>query len=115
MIGELLDDRPEWSVCGLDMCACTPIPDAEPDCPLCETGDESSAVSRHAKRAPIMKKMADAGYAADTMVVAAFLVVFAGDKEKQVVLCDQNPAARSDGWSMCSRPDIGVPTPPPRV
>lgn len=31
-----LERRPEWSVCGQDLCACLPLPVAEPACPLCE-------------------------------------------------------------------------------
>ena len=37
-----MEDRPEWSLCGLELCMCTPTTAAEPLCPLCEVAGDAA-------------------------------------------------------------------------
>ncbi len=48
----IVSDRPDWSVCGEDLCLCVkPSPD-KPFCPLCITGDEESTCSGSEESSP---------------------------------------------------------------
>ena len=37
LIVSMMDARPEWSRCGMDLCSCVPVEPGE-DCPLCALG-----------------------------------------------------------------------------
>ena len=120
MLARWGDDRPAWSVCGQDMCACVPTTPMEPECPLCELGETGSAGcsaetgSQVPERgAPILRTLSDADDAACSMMIAVF-VLFAGQQHATT-----NRYENATGWTieesnrLASLP-IGVPTPPPR-
>lgn len=120
MLGRWGNDRPAWSVCGQDMCACAPTTVIEPDCPLCEireTGAEEagshSGASGPERGAPILRTLSDADDAACSMMAAIFVFGVGGPGRMML------PEARSPGWmTEQTGPlmglSIGVPTPPPR-
>lgn len=117
----LMNDRPSWSVCGEDMCSCTPVDAVEPFCPLCEIKDGSvsgcpgESDGEPVRRVPKSDSQIDAmGSAASIMGSALFVTLVLGTREK-----DTMRDLGSDRWSVavCEAPDsrsVGVPTPPPR-
>lgn len=120
MLARLGDDRPSWSVCGQDMCACVPTTPTAPECPLCELGlsggagcSSQASVSGTPNRAPILRTMSDADDAACSMMVAVFVVIAAQQKHAL------NAVSEPSRWSIAQSDRIAsafiwVPTPPPR-
>ncbi len=119
MLGRWLDDRPEWSVCGLEMCSCVPTVESEPACPLCEAGDDGLGGEQEpgapVRRAPIMQTMDSVGYASSSMLISAFILISIGQGHGFDAHWDFDGWVVSDAWRLERGPTIGVPTPPPRM
>ena len=120
MFGRWIDDRPEWSVCGLEMCSCVPTVEAGPACPLCEVGDAGSELGGDqsgvpSRRAPIMQTMDSVGYASSSILISAFILISVGQDSCVDAQWDLGGWVFADAWRLERGPAIGVPTPPPRV
>jgi hypothetical protein len=119
MIVQMVDDRPDWSVCGLDMCSCLPTGPIEPDCPLCETDyaepcAEDGLTERPAQRAPFMKNMESVEFASSSMLVSAFVLISTCSKDTELVAWNEGQWSVDRMCRVTRGPVIGVPTPPPR-
>jgi len=120
----VLDDRPEWSVCGEDMCSCLPTEMPE-DCPLCALGlmdpggDRVCSGERDGEK-PVKRvpKTDETVQAIDGAVSASASMLYLS----MCVWRERGPDGGSDGlgcWALVETDDpgsrsIGVPTPPPR-
>tara|TARA_R110002096_G_scaffold344921_9_gene538260 strand:+ start:31115 stop:31561 length:447 start_codon:yes stop_codon:yes gene_type:complete len=120
VLSSLMNDRPEWSVCGQAMCSCVmPTADA-PECPLCEAGlmdpedmpDDSGDPTR---RVPQNNKSVEALGGAGTNVAIAFFV------GTMIGRADAATNLQADRFVMVAVNDrvpnslaIELPTPPPR-
>ncbi len=120
VLSSMANDRPEWSVCGQDMCSCVmPTADA-PDCPLCEAGlmnpeDMADDSGNPVRRMPQKNKSVDAmGGAGANVAIAFFVGTMTGrvdglsltGADRVVILATNDRAPRSRG--------IELATPPPR-
>ena len=117
VLSSMANDRPEWSVCGQDMCSCV-MPTAEtPDCPLCEAGQmDPAGTDEPVRRVPQNNKSVEALGGAGTNISIAFFVGtmmgrvdssgFVG-ADRVVIFATNDRAPRSRG--------IELPTPPPRA
>lgn len=109
-------DRPEWSVCGQDMCSCVMPMAGGPDCPLCEAGLMDPLDSEEpVRRVPKNNKSVEAlGGAGSNIVVAFFVGMMMGradasvfiDADRVVILTTNDRAPISRGLELA--------TPPPR-
>jgi hypothetical protein len=120
VLSSLMNDRPEWSVCGQDMCSCVMPTAAMPECPLCEAGlmnpedmpDDSGDPTR--RLPPNNKSIEALGGAGTNFAIAFFVGTMMGqvntsantpmDRFVMVTVNDQVPSSRK----------IELPTPPPR-
>jgi len=117
VLSSMTNDRPEWSVCGQDMCSCLKPTAAEPDCPLCEAGlmDQGDS-DGPARRVPQNNESVEAmGGAGANVAIAFFVGTMMGradhsgfiGADQVVILATNDRAPRSRG--------IELATPPPRV
>lgn len=115
-------DRPDWSVCGEDLCLCVkPTPD-KPFCPLCVSVDEESTCSgsegtspstppKRVPRNPHADAISQAGKLGSASVYIAFMFGFNRHHDGAI----DSSAIRfidPDERIALNQPDI--PTPPPR-
>ena len=126
VLAVVLDDRPEWSVCGQEMCACAPaaFEAATPACPLCATGDKTddpSACAKDTREEPVRRvpKSRDEADAADQAVQAfgsaLYLSLVVGLPGPAMTTPDRGGAA-APARDRCPRSrTLGIPTPPPRA
>lgn len=118
----LTSDRPDWSVCGEDLCLCVkPTPD-KPLCPLCVSQDEQTACSKSEEsspstppkrvpRNPHADALTQAGELGCVSVFIAFMFGFNRNHDGAIdsfAIRFIDPDARI----ALNQPDI--PTPPPR-
>lgn len=120
VLSSMMNDRPEWSVCGQDMCSCVMPTDAQPECPLCEAGlmdpaDMDCDSNEPVRRVPKNNKSVEALGGAGTNIAIAFFVgtmmgrgdgLSMGSADRAVIVATNDRAPRSRG--------IELPTPPPR-
>ncbi len=121
VLSSMMTARPDWSVCGQDMCSCVKPTIETPDCPLCEAGLMDQAETMHdsaqpTKRVPKNNASVEALGGAGTNIAIAFFVgsmlaridsSHLGSADRVVIetLNDQVPRSRG----------LELATPPPRA
>jgi hypothetical protein len=118
----LLSDRPEWSVCGEDLCLCVQPSTVKPACALCSTGTKESTCTsaegqsqdtppNRVPRSPDSDAITQAGDLGSVSIFIAFVI---GHARSQQDVSDPSLArfAEPDACIALSNPDI--PSPPPR-
>lgn len=121
LIARAFDDRPWWSVCDEAMCACPPV-QAEPDCPLCESGrmgERGCAAAEKVSRAAVVFGDKTLGeffaitHAGESALVGMFLL--GGSSVASVPMNDPVALASADAMSVPVSAVVDVPSPPPRA
>ena len=121
VLSSMANDRPEWSVCGQDMCSCVNPTAEAPGCPLCEAGlmdrdDMADDSGEPVRRVPQNNKSVEAlGGAGSNIAIAFFVGTMMGrvncltldGADRVVILATNDRAPRSRG--------IELVTPPPRA
>ena len=121
VLSSMMTVRPEWSVCGQDMCSCVQPTIEMPDCPLCEAelmdpAEMADGSSQPTKRLPKNNASVEALGGAGTNIAIAFFVgtmmgrvdssTLAG-ADRTVIATVNDQAPRSRGLELA--------TPPPRA
>jgi hypothetical protein len=118
----IASDRPDWSVCGEDLCLCVkPTPD-KPFCPLCITGDEESTCSgsedsspstppKRVPRNPHADTITQAGQLGSASVFIAFVF---GINASRPDAHESNLARFIDPDARLALNQPDIPSPPPR-
>lgn len=118
-----MQDRPEWSVCGLDMCICTPTMAAEPYCLLCvvadndpteECADEPPADNGR-RSMPKGPRYEAAMAASQTGCASIFLSFVFGSKANSNLSVRPNAHQLIVQDDLPMEPSRDLPTPPPRA
>lgn len=118
----MISDRPDWSVCGEDLCLCVKPTQAEPYCPLCTGNDEQDGCSntdgtdpttppKRVPRNPHADAISQAGQLGSVSLFIAFVFGFSRNDAHEF---DTNVIRfiEPDPRVALNQPDI--PTPPPR-
>ncbi|MFG0313003.1 MAG: hypothetical protein ACF8LL_02285 [Phycisphaerales bacterium] len=118
----MLSDRPDWSVCGEDLCLCVKPTQAEPFCPLCiESDEQASCLStdgseprtppKRVPRNPHADAISQAGQLGSVGVFIAFVF---GIRHSDVSAADTNVLRFADPDQRVALNQPDIPTPPPR-
>ncbi len=117
-----LQGRPDYSVCGQDMCACLPPTPAEPACPLCLTKDddapscaESSKQTPSPKRVPRNDRFDTMSDASQAMCMSLFLSLVLSHRGSAALTSEAAAAFRIDQHRVPRDPLRDIPLPPPRA
>jgi hypothetical protein len=118
----IISDRPDWSVCGEDLCLCIKPTQSEPYCPLCLGSDEQDSCSstdeaeprtppKRVPRNPHADAVSQAGQLGSVSIFIAFVF---GLNQPRSEANDSNIVrfVEPDSPLALNQPDI--PSPPPR-
>lgn len=115
--------KPDWSVCGQDMCSCLPSATIEPYCPLCvlDDSDESSCSDPQTsptdtpKRIPNTKRFEAASSASQAGCASIFLSFLFGTPADTKSLRQTSAAYLINNDDVPIGPVDDPSTPPPRA
>jgi hypothetical protein len=118
----IFSDRPDWSVCGEDLCLCVKPTPTTPSCPLCEYGEgEATCIGSEEQLPDTPPKRVPKNPHADAITQAgqigsasAFIALVLGHARSQTRANESSVArfAEPDAHRSQNQPDI--PAPPPR-
>lgn len=114
-----LERRPEWSVCGQDLCACIPVPVAEPACPLCATLDQATCENETENRPNPLRWVPDRfdgriPMAVELMAISLLLPIPSGAGDAVIEPAFFGFALRCGPVAAPTR-TLGIEPPPPRL
>lgn len=127
VLSTLMNQRPEWSVCGQDMCSCVKPTDDQPACPLCKAGlmdpadmlaDEScgSGTDTPVRRVPKNNDSLDAlGNAGSTAAVALFVGTMLASNQQTSVDADTRIVMMVNNDRVPRSRSLDCPLAPPRA
>jgi len=113
-------NRPDYSVCGQEMCSCLPFTPSDSDCPLCISNDDetkscSDEQSETPKRLPSTKRFDSISDASQAGCACVFLSLVLGHRVRQFTFVDPSQRARIDQDRVPLDPLRETPAPPPRA
>lgn len=116
-----MSDRPEWSVCGEDLCLCVKPSEQEPSCPLCVSNDEGKTCSnsetpadKPSKRVPRNPHADAISQASQLGSVSVFIAFVFGSARTQAIDNDAASVRFADPVERVALNQPDIPTPPPR-
>lgn len=120
----LLSDRPDWSVCGQDLCLCTKPTPTQPACSLCPAADTAATCAaaepvepdNTPSRVPRNPKGDAVTQSAQFASVSVFIALVSAERDRARAATARpapHGSAEPDARLALSRP--GTPTPPPRA
>ena len=117
-----LQHRPDYSVCGQDMCACLPTTTIEPECPLCLIKDDESVgcanesqPTDNPKRLPRTERFDSISDASQAGCASIFLSLVLGTLKPAALVATDSEVIRP----MADHPPppryLNIQSPPPRA
>ena len=131
VLSSKMQSRPDWSVCGQDMCSCLPSTAIEPYCPLCLVDDDDGTVGESScsdsdantdtqqntprKRVPKNERFEVASTASQAGCASVFLSFVFGSRQSQALWAHDSIARLISQDDVPLDPLADLPTPPPRA
>lgn len=127
VLSTLMNQRPEWSVCGQDMCSCVKPTDDQPSCPLCEAGlmdpadmvaDETcgSGADTPVRRVPKNNDTLDAlNLAGSSAAIAMFVGTMLSSNQHTSIDADTRVVMLVDNDRIPRSQSLDCPLSPPRA
>jgi len=124
-----MQSRPDWSVCGQDMCSCLPTTAIEPYCPLCLLDDDDDSIgtgdsscsdtdtqpTNTPKRVPKSNRFEVASAASQAGCASIFLSFVFGARQSETLPARDSIAHLISQDDVPLDPFADLPTPPPRA
>lgn len=123
VLSSKMQSRPDWSVCGQDMCSCLPTTAIEPYCPLCiadenadsSCSDSESTPTNTPKRMPKSSRFEAASMASQAGCASIFLSFVFGARQSNTLSSHASIAHLISQDDVPLDPARDLPTPPPRA
>ncbi len=126
VLSSKIQTRPDWSVCGQDMCSCLPSTSIEPYCPLCLVNDSDDSdgsscsntdtkPTNTPKRVPVSDRFEIASAASQAGCASIFLSFVFGARQSETLPARDSIAYLISQDDVPLDPIADLPTPPPRA